>query len=520
MRSLPSTVWTAIAQFIPALCLKDMISVNSFFFNLAMDYRYRQISFTYLNERMLWTLVRLRDPAVSYRVKTVYIYPDFLKRELYTTQAPQMALRRTSDILRYKLFLKSGKCCIPPTFLLEWMQDVLSSLPNVNEYHVTWTGLPLSYLWKNPTQLISCLFKSAPIHRLTITISLENISSLDTNAFCGLSCIEELQIRLHDDPSQPLSSFTSPALITLANSINKLRKTLKMLNIEARGQVPLSNLLPLIAHLPKLEKLLITFPVDVNRELGDPSNLSTFIDRHCRSLRMLALRAEQPVTAGGGKRPSFSEPVDEVEYGTALIAPDSDVEPDSDWWSLQKLSRTCLQSLELSTAQIPHDTCLACIDAFKLSLTSLSITGSIQSPSFIEQVLSTFHGARGGGLRELRISSVTMTPRLIDLLATKAPRLERLCLYVKDVVPCTPPVSPTRSSCTRSSSSSSRSSLECRERREERIEAFFTEMETRRYPSWKLRHVKLVLSMPDADYWQIHIEELLAECVPSIRTFG
>lgn len=60
MKSLPPQVWVAIARFIPALCLKDMLSVNRFFFNLAMDYRYRQISFTYLNERMLWLLLRLR----------------------------------------------------------------------------------------------------------------------------------------------------------------------------------------------------------------------------------------------------------------------------------------------------------------------------------------------------------------------------------------------------------------------------------------------------------------------------
>ena len=60
MKTLPNDVWDYIAQFIPALTLKDMISVNRFFFDLAMDYRYRQISFTYLSARMLWMLVRLK----------------------------------------------------------------------------------------------------------------------------------------------------------------------------------------------------------------------------------------------------------------------------------------------------------------------------------------------------------------------------------------------------------------------------------------------------------------------------
>ena len=60
LKQLPPPVWLAIAQFIPALHLKDMLSVNRVFFDLAMDYRYRQISLTYLTEHMLWTLLRLR----------------------------------------------------------------------------------------------------------------------------------------------------------------------------------------------------------------------------------------------------------------------------------------------------------------------------------------------------------------------------------------------------------------------------------------------------------------------------
>ena len=55
MVDIPSDVWLYIAQFIPAIVLRDMISVNSVFFDLAMDERYREVSinFTSNETRML-----------------------------------------------------------------------------------------------------------------------------------------------------------------------------------------------------------------------------------------------------------------------------------------------------------------------------------------------------------------------------------------------------------------------------------------------------------------------------------
>ena len=327
MKSLPPQVWVAIAHFIPALCLKDMLSVNRFFFNLAMDYRYRQISFTYLNERMLWLLVRLRyffllsllffaltrtrDSAIAQRVKTLYIYPDFLKRELYATHVEE-DVKISSDVLRHKL-LKSGKCGLPAKFILEFMQDVLSKLPNVSEYHITWTGLPLTCLSNNPAQIFSSIFASAPIRRLTITISLENLSYLDAQVFSRLSSLEELRMVLHSEiptstvlpiPATPdllmysttdFLTFTSSST-TLASAISYVRNTLKTLEIEIRGPSPLGSFLPLIDDIPNLEKLLVSLPIDGDIQFDNHhSALSTFIDRHSATLRALALHAEQPI---------------------------------------------------------------------------------------------------------------------------------------------------------------------------------------------------------------------------------
>ncbi len=468
MKSLPPQVWVAIAHFIPALCLKDMLSVNRFFFNLAMDYRYRQISFTYLNERMLWLLVRLRyffllsllffaltrtrDSAIAQRVKTLYIYPDFLKRELYATHVEE-DVKISSDVLRHKL-LKSGKCGLPAKFILEFMQDVLSKLPNVSEYHITWTGLPLTCLSNNPAQIFSSIFASAPIRRLTITISLENLSYLDAQVFSRLSSLEELRMVLHSEiptstvlpiPATPdllmysttdFLTFTSSST-TLASAISYVRNTLKTLEIEIRGPSPLGSFLPLIDDIPNLEKLLVSLPIDGDIQFDNHhSALSTFIDRHSATLRALALRAEQPIFSLGGRRGGSS----------SITSNNSDADPfflDTRFQkSLQNIRQTCLRSLDLNSTHIPIDTCLACIGTFRSTLVSLSLTGQYQSLSFIEEVLEELEVERDDGrcgLKELRLGSVVLTPNLMDLLSEKAPKLEKLCLLVKDVASSSSP---------------------------------------------------------------------------------
>ena len=57
---LPPDIWLNIASFLPALVLCELISLNSTFFEIAMDYRYRQLSFAYFDNRMLRSISRLR----------------------------------------------------------------------------------------------------------------------------------------------------------------------------------------------------------------------------------------------------------------------------------------------------------------------------------------------------------------------------------------------------------------------------------------------------------------------------
>ena len=59
--TFPQEIWLSIAQYIPPLKLQELISLNSTFFEIGMDCRYRQMSFAYLDDRMVRNLSRLRS---------------------------------------------------------------------------------------------------------------------------------------------------------------------------------------------------------------------------------------------------------------------------------------------------------------------------------------------------------------------------------------------------------------------------------------------------------------------------
>jgi hypothetical protein len=63
---LPPNIWIHVASFLPGLVLCELISLNSTFFEIAMDNRYRQMSFVYFDNRMLRSISRLRyNPSRS-----------------------------------------------------------------------------------------------------------------------------------------------------------------------------------------------------------------------------------------------------------------------------------------------------------------------------------------------------------------------------------------------------------------------------------------------------------------------
>ncbi|PPQ65252.1 hypothetical protein CVT24_011407 [Panaeolus cyanescens] len=104
---LPNAIWIQIASYLPASTVQRLMGVNAAFFELAMDLKYRQVSFAYLDERMVKLVGRLRDPTVARRVRILHIYPGFLKevhdRTRSRSKSPFSHARKYASSLLYKI---------------------------------------------------------------------------------------------------------------------------------------------------------------------------------------------------------------------------------------------------------------------------------------------------------------------------------------------------------------------------------------------------------------------------------
>ena len=65
MTNIPPEIWFHIAKFIPHEDLRDLLGVNSVFFNIAMDIRYRELVIsTRTTDQDIKTLKRMRCMAL------------------------------------------------------------------------------------------------------------------------------------------------------------------------------------------------------------------------------------------------------------------------------------------------------------------------------------------------------------------------------------------------------------------------------------------------------------------------
>ncbi|KAF8159281.1 hypothetical protein B0H34DRAFT_655178 [Crassisporium funariophilum] len=422
MATIPHDIWLHIAQFVPALFLSDLISLNSAFFHIAMDCRYRQMSFAYLDNRMLRSLSRLRDPAVAKRVRILHVYPGFLKDTLDKDKsAPD--LRRS---LRYRLadlanlVLDQRRLPKHPKFRLlrtlrrtedvvRVMLEVLSGLPNVTDYYVTWCGLPSISATAVP--FLSTVFQ-ANLRKLSLELSLENMKNLLNHSF-QVQNLEELHLSIHSENIWSADERNAIMTTYLAPAINSLHATLQTLAIQSWEPADLAPMLRAI-RLPALQQLSVAIPIETIH-LGDPEGLAHFLNAHRTSLRILRLRATQ--------------------YGGLGLTPDL---VSFDNWITQAIHgvRLILRVLDISSNLFPVDTSVRCLRQFSRTLTSLSLTGCYRSYDDVEEALSLMAcHSRDESLGKLRIGLVSLSPQLLDLISSKLPGLYRLELVVKYLLP-------------------------------------------------------------------------------------
>ncbi|KDR80901.1 hypothetical protein GALMADRAFT_241405 [Galerina marginata CBS 339.88] len=498
MTAIPHEIWMHIAQFLPASVLQDLLSVNSAFFEVAMDYRYRQMSFAYLDNRMLRSLARLKDPAVAKRVRILHVYPGFLKEALEREKidSEPTILRRSlraklvdigNLLLEQKLFPKHPRIRLMRSLkrtedVVQIMLEVLSGLPNVNEYYVTWCGLPSISATAVP--FLSTIFQ-ANLRKLSLELSLENMQNLLTPSF-KVENLQELHLTIHSENINSVSERNDILRTHLAPAISQLRSTLQTLTIQSWEPADLSPMLFAIKCLPVLKELSIAIPVE-STHLGDPEGLAQFLNTHRASLRTLRLRATQ--FGGVGMTPDL------VSFDTWIRNAMSGV-------SLPKL-----RVLDITSNLFPVYTSILCLRHFSSTITSLSLTGCYRTYEDVEEAINLVSD-RDEALCRLRIGLVSLSPQLVDLISSQLPRLFKLELVVKFILPHAQD----------SPEFSAEFPGECQ--RSSQVDEFLSEMGNRCYSHWTLGHMSVLADfLPHRPHYEELLEHAFRRCIPSIKTF-
>ncbi|KAG5637392.1 hypothetical protein H0H81_004700 [Sphagnurus paluster] len=417
MVNLPHEIWSHIAHFVPPSNLERLISVNSTFYDIAMDCRYRQLSFAYLDDRMLRNIVRLKDPVVAKRVRVLHVYPVFLKQVL-DPREPDSPLVRRSLLLKLMAFatqiLEQKRGSVrrkfkTPQDMIHAILDVFGGLPNVTDYHIVWCGL--QDVPKSPVPLLAAVFQSN-LRKLALDISLENVVSLLASHPTTRN-IEELDLVIRIDHFVERSNHLLIMIDHLAPAVARLKLSLRKLTIQAWEPLDLSPFFRTLQWLPLLEHLTLGIPIQ-EPHLGDPQGLTAFLNRQSATLRSLTLRA--------------------THYSGPGFTPDT---MSIDGWVMGVLTDVHiahLRSLDISSSLFPFTASLACVLRFSTTITSLVLTGCYHTFADIVAVLDAFRDRhRAERLETLRLGSVALTPGLLDLLAHELPNLYRLELIVREV---------------------------------------------------------------------------------------
>ncbi|KIY63379.1 hypothetical protein CYLTODRAFT_446644 [Cylindrobasidium torrendii FP15055 ss-10] len=473
--ALPYEVWMNVARWLPPLELGDLIGVNSALYNIAMDCKYGQISFSYLSTRMLQRLERLRvlhrDPHIARRVRVLHVHPHFIKELIASDNAQHLLDFPSNESLldtiskvnihtpRYatmtdphkhgKRLFQRPKTPLPPPRTLqsvvELIDEVLKGLINLQEYRIAWVGLPAM-----PVPFMSTPFVTSPLTRFTLDITLENLQSMFALRKKCMVRLTEMDIFLRtehrlDEVSYNLILSTGLAALISSHPLEKL--TLRLFE-----PIDLSPLLCSIRRLSHLRTLSLTFPLTAPY-LGDTDALADFLNLHSHTLETIHMRAND-----------LSSPIAQIvdsDRFTGWI---------TDAFSVVRIE--ALHSLDLGMGLIPYASARLCLLRFSRQLERLTLTGRAL---WSEEVQGLLEGLNV--LKRLRLGPITLSPEMIYVLSESA--VERLELIVTDVRPSE------RDAPIRSLMKVGQD--ECQ------LERFVQTMGNCIYPSWRLASLELVL---------------------------
>ncbi|ESK94660.1 hypothetical protein Moror_14296 [Moniliophthora roreri MCA 2997] len=452
---LPVELWLHIVDFLSPEALKELLGVNSFFYNIAMNLRYKRVELQTLNTKTSKYLTRLSDPHVSKRVVQLTVSPDF--RNYGRVKSPSM-LDIVGHAVQYALGRTPPK---PEAQATKTLIDVLPGLTSVHNYTID------CHSWGTHSSPELHTFLGAAwnafghnIRKLSLRGHASAFKTI-IDSTSALPLVTELFLELIDNPLQFDPMDPETLLQVIAPFVNGLASQLQVWTLWSWGTIDLSHFFMALGLFPRLKKfnLQTSFPKTFRL---DPSGLTRFLASHASDLEHLVLRLNT----------------------TPLAFSTTSEQPLSDWMnkvfsSAAQWRFSNLRELHMYPTVLPggFSALTSCIGQSAGTLQGLVVRDRYLSPEEVILVID----ALPPHLKSLRLNIRVLNIEIFDHAAKMLGGLKSLSLYIGSIAP-----------------------------------TFASDIERRLYSSWHLHHIGIWHA---GSYLDSHLMCTISRSIPSVRHF-
>jgi hypothetical protein len=428
MPNIPPEIWFHIAKFMPKENLRDLLEVNSIFFDIAMDIRYREIVIsTRTTDQHVRTLKRLRcvslyfvaqcltcsgfylssDPFVASRVCRLSLLLTHVKRAVdinTSTSGSNIRHQLKHTIIHIFKPPPPRPINVAPIALINEIINIADKLINVRELYIDLWDLP-------PLYDLQPLFSSfwlafgPKLYILSLSGILQDFGTL-INSNPPLNELQELRVEFTLDR---MDSGQAILIDVLLPFINSLAPHLLSLRLWSWASLDLSTFFSQLASFPNLKTLNVRTPF--NKAFGDASGLKDLICNSSGTLQRVDLRLNP---AGLTMDPSKEEPLSR--------------------WLLQCISDqrffSQLRGLDIYPTNMTAgmEFLLWCIQRTSKSLVELIVRDRYLQGSEVQAVIDA--ASCCSNLTYLKMNVRKLDVALTDRLALQLPKIDRLWLSV------------------------------------------------------------------------------------------
>ncbi|KAF8150080.1 hypothetical protein B0H34DRAFT_666642 [Crassisporium funariophilum] len=478
MTDIPPEIWLHIAKFIPDKTLGGMIGVNSVFFDVAMDIRYKEVVIeTKRRKAAMTTLQRLRESMSARRVQRLSLRLTHYKDSKggVPTADPRHTRYHTLQDTFQRVFRSSRKP-VPhqqkptmPSFA-DLINDLIAITPgfvNVHELFIDSWDLPPTY---NLHPLFTSFWSSFGnnLRAVSLGCNLDGYRVL-TNSQPTFSHLQDFRMEFINNLFHTDQEAEAAILVNdLAPFINGLSPHLESFRVWSWVALDLSAFFDRLSLFPALRCLNVRAPF--NRGFTNASGLKGLICDNAATLQKVDLRLNP---SGISLDPSAEEPLSQ--------------------WLLECTSDpkflSNLHALEIYPTILPGGmvSLLGCIHRNSQSLKELIVRDRYLQRDEVHLVLDAASLCKH--MTYLRLNVWKLDVALMDYMGTKIPHIQRLWLSIAENGHNDPASS---------------------------IDTFVQEMHTRSYTNWKLKDITIWQGGEEVDG---DIMLALARSIPSVQSF-